>query len=74
MKDNFKTSSRNKTYAIIVVISLIIGVVLGIIIAENANFNKSKVNKEIEIDILNKEIDHCINQLNICQETEEMMT
>lgn len=71
MKNNFKTTSKNKTYAIIIIISLIIGLIGGIFISENIDFSKNKVNKEIEINILNKEIDHCINQLNICQQTED---
>ena len=67
IKDSEKTKNI-KLYTILVVISLIIGMILGIIISKNPIFSKDDSNKNEEINILNKEIDYCISQLNDCQE------
>ena len=58
----------NKTTAIIIIVSLIAGIILGYFMFSKGeiNFSKNKENPK-EIDILNKEINNCIDALNICE-------
>lgn len=66
---NFMDSEKySKNTIIIVVISLIIGFILGAIVFSGNVFTKNKKNVSFnEIQILNKEINNCIDQLNICE-------
>ncbi|NCP72549.1 hypothetical protein GW835_04125 [archaeon] len=58
----------SKTTIIIIVVSLIVGFILGAIVFSGNLFTKNKNNPSFnEIQILNKEINNCIDQLNICE-------
>lgn len=58
----------SKTTIIIIVVSLIVGFILGAIAFSGNLFTKNKNNPSFnEIQILNKEINNCIDQLNICE-------
>lgn len=62
----------NKTTAIIIIVSLVAGIILGYFIFSKGeiNFSKNKASPT-EIEILNKEINHCINALNAWEKQTE---
>lgn len=65
----------NKTTVIIIVISLLAGIIAGYFLFSKTDFSKSKSKTNItEIDILNKEINNCIDTLNICESQIEKTT
>ncbi len=62
----------NKTTAIIIIVSLIAGIIIGYFMFSKGeiNFSKKKATTK-EIDILNKEINNCIDALNACEKQTE---
>ncbi|MDD3178127.1 MAG: hypothetical protein PHR26_01280 [Candidatus ainarchaeum sp.] len=61
IKENKKI---NKKMLIIIIIVLIIGFILGLLVSNNIDLDTSCKSEKQEIDILNKEINSCINSLN----------
>ncbi len=57
----------NKYHIILIVVFLIIGFILGIIVSDGININSSNDSQSTEINILNKEIDNCLDKLNLCE-------
>lgn len=57
----------NKSTIIVFVIGIIIGFVLGIIFIKNTDLSLSKKTDYKENEVLNKEINNCIDNLNICE-------
>lgn len=57
--------NKNKNMVIFLIISFVIGVVVGGLLFSKINLKKT--NDFSEIDVLNQEINHCIDQLNKCE-------
>jgi uncharacterized membrane-anchored protein YhcB (DUF1043 family) len=63
-----ETKNYSKTSILLVVISLIVGFILGAIVFSTNALSFKKQTKDVtEITILNKEINNCIDQLNNCE-------
>lgn len=63
-------NKSNKQIVIIVIISLIIGFLIGFLVFSDSSFNFPSKEKSMllkEVEILNKEIGSCIDQLNECR-------
>ncbi len=74
MKEN---KNDLKTKIILLVGCLLIGFILGGIVFSKNSLNLSSKDKSTttnEITILNKEINNCINQLNICENSLKSIT
>lgn len=57
--------NKNKNMVIFLIISFVIGVVVGGLLFSKIDLKKT--NDFSEINVLNQEINHCIDQLNKCE-------
>lgn len=65
----------NKSTMILFAVGLVIGFILGIIFITQADLSFSKEKTDYkENEVLNKEINHCIDSLNICEKELEKYT
>lgn len=64
IKENKKI---NKKMLIIIIVVLIIGFILGLLASSSIDLDTTCKSEKQEIDILNKEINSCIDSLNNCE-------
>jgi len=62
-----ETNKKFKNQAILLIIGLLIGLVLGYFFFSESKIFTTNEDNYNEVTILNKEINNCIDKLNICE-------